>query len=63
MKAWFKSKTVWVGIAVGILGVLQQAAETAPIPDQYSGLVLSIFGVLTVGLRAITTGPIGRRDG
>lgn len=54
MKKWLKSRTMWVGFGVGMLGVLQATAETAPLDPQFQGLVTGAIGVLMMGLRTIT---------
>lgn len=58
MKSWLKSKTVWLGFGVGILGVVQATLETAPIPEPWGGLALGVLGAAIVTLRALTTEPI-----
>lgn len=58
MKSWIKSKTVWLGIAVGVLGVVQTTLETAPLPEPWGGLGLTALGALIVTLRGLTTQPI-----
>lgn len=62
MKRWIQSKTMWAGFAMGLIGLLQSAAETAPIPQQYDGLVMAAFGAITMILRAVTTTAIGNGD-
>lgn len=58
MKSWVKSKTVWLGFGVGLLGVIQATLETAPIPEPWGGLALGVLGAAIVALRAITSQPI-----
>lgn len=62
MKDWAKSKTVWFGLAVGVLGAIQTTLQTAPIPEPWGGLVLAGIGAAIVALRAVTTQPIGRGE-
>lgn len=62
MKAWFRSKTVWLGLAVGVLGVVQTTLQTAPIPEPWGGLGMAILGAGIVALRKMTTQPIGAED-
>lgn len=58
MKAWFKSKTVWLGFTVGMLGVVQGTLETAPIPEPFGALALGVLGAVIVALRGVTTEAI-----
>lgn len=60
MKSWAKSKTMWVGFAVGILGVVQSTLESAPMDAQTSGMVMGAIGAVMMFLRTITTQPIGK---
>ena len=63
MKAWFKSKTMWVAFGVGFLGLIQTTMETAPIPEAYAGIVIGVIGLAIGALRAVTTKAIGTADG
>lgn len=63
MKSWIKSKTVWLGVGVGFLGVIQTTLETAPIPEPWGGLALSLLGAAIVALRAMTTTGITTGSG
>lgn len=63
MKAWFKSKTLWLAAAVGLLGLIQTLAETAPIPEAYTGLVATAIGLAIAALRAVTSKSLGAADG
>ena len=60
MKEWFKSKTMWAGFVMGLVGLLQQTAEAAPIPQQWDGLVMAAFGAITMVLRSVTSTSIGK---
>lgn len=55
MKAWFKSKTMWAGFALGLLGLVQATLQTAPMEAQTQGLVLGGVGALMMFLRSITS--------
>jgi len=59
MKSWLKSRTMWAGFVMGIIGLLQQTAEAAPIPEQYDGLVMAAFGAITMILRSVTNTAVG----
>lgn len=63
MKAWFKSKTLWVAFGIGFLGLIQTTMETAPIPEAYAGLVTIGIGFVVGVLRAVTTKAVGAADG
>ncbi len=59
MKKWYKSKTVWMGVIVAVLGVLEYLQSS-----NWMDLKTTVIGALVVFLRAITALPIGgpRRD-
>jgi hypothetical protein len=61
MKNWIKSKTMWVGFAVGFLGLVQATLETSPLDPQYQGLITGGIGVAMMGLRVITTKPLAEK--
>ena len=50
---------MWAGFVMGIIGLLQQTAEAAPIPEQYDGLVMAAFGAITMILRSVTNTAVG----
>lgn len=55
-------KTLIVGAAVAVLGVLETFDVTNIldfIPDQYDPLVVSGVGFLMIVLRLVTKGPVG----
>jgi len=58
MKKWFKSKSVWLGLATVTAGALtvgiQQTLGTNPMPEPWNGIVLGIVGAAAVYLRTIT---------
>jgi hypothetical protein len=61
MKQYFKSKTVWLGIAVGALGLVQATLAASPMDTSYSGAVLGGIGALIVWLRSMTVTPISAK--
>jgi hypothetical protein len=61
MKNWIKSKTMWVGFGVGLLGLIQATLETSPLDPQYQGLITGGIGVAMMGLRVITTKPLAEK--
>lgn len=54
----FKSRTVWMGIGLTILGVLQTFATDLPIRPLYQGLFAAIIGILIIVLRFDTNDAI-----
>ena len=60
MKSYFKSKTMWVGFAVGVLGLIQTTMESAPLDPQVSGMVMGGIGAVMMFLRSITTEAVGK---
>lgn len=52
-----KSKTSWFGVALLVLGFLEQNSQLLEtvVPTQYFGLFMSGVGFLTILLRTITT--------
>lgn len=63
MKSWFRSKTLWVNVVIGIVGVLVAALETSPLDPTIVGGIVSVFGAANLYLRSITTTAIGKSDG
>jgi len=57
-------KTIIIGAAVALLGVLETVDVTnilGLIPDQYDPLVVSAVGTLMIILRLITNTPAGKK--
>ena len=59
LKKWFTSKTNWFGLAVLVMGSVQEWLASAPIPEEYQGFVTMAVGGGIMVLRKLTTGPIG----
>ena len=59
MKTWFTSRTNWLGLAVLVMGSMQEWLASAPIPQEYVGFVTMGTGAAIMVLRKLTTGPIG----
>lgn len=59
MKSYLKSKTMWLNLAVGLIGVITAIVADAPLDAQTSGFVLSGLGAVNMFLRSITTEAIG----
>lgn len=61
---FLKSKTIWTGASVALLGLLEAFKITdfaAFIPDNLEPLVVSGIGFLIVVLRLMTTQPISEK--
>lgn len=59
----FKSKTVWLGLAVTVLSWVQQVVSGAPIPAELVSVVGTVIGGLIVWLRALTTKSLEEKAG
>ena len=59
MKSFLKSKTMWLGFATGIVGLITATMQDAPLDPQISGMVLGALGAISMFLRSITTTAIG----
>jgi len=58
-KPWYKSKTIIVSIVVQILAVLELCTEGSVVPESWMPSILLVMGMLQMGLRVVTTGPLG----
>jgi hypothetical protein len=58
IKQALKSKTVWLGIALAVVSLLQGYVGYLPTPA-IQATVGSVFAALIVILRALTTMPLG----
>ena len=59
MKSYFKSKTIWLNFATGIIGLVTAMLGDAPFEPQTMGLVMGGLGAVNMFLRSITTEAIG----
>ena len=59
MKTWLKSKTIWVNLAVTILGGIITMVQSAPFDPAVIGIAVTILGAVNVYLRTITDTAIG----
>jgi hypothetical protein len=58
-KAWYASKTVWLGILEILIGILDAVATFLATGDLSStALVTLTSGILTIVLRKLTTQPL-----
>lgn len=53
-----KSKTVWFGLAIGVLSVLQSSLSQVGLTPEQLSVVGPIVGTLIIALRAVTTQPL-----
>jgi hypothetical protein len=61
MKPWYKSKTVWANVFTLISsGALVLTPLQEFIPSINYAIALSVVALGNIGLRLITTGPVGR---
>ena len=56
-----KSKTIWFGVAVSILGVVEANLGLFNLSPQAQGLVAMGIGIGIIVLRAITTMPLSEK--
>lgn len=54
-------RTLLVGVAAIALGVLEHLKVADLVPDKYDDLALSAVGLLMIGLRLITSTPVGKK--
>ncbi len=54
-----KSKTIWAGALTAVAGVVQYVVPF--IPPQYAPLALAASGLVTAGLRTITSKPLSEK--
>lgn len=66
LKGWrtvlFGGAITVAGAALDILNALQLVDVTPLLPPEHALRIIAIIGVVTVVLRAVTTGRIGQRD-
>jgi uncharacterized membrane protein YkgB len=60
VKAWERSRLVWLGIISTVIGVIEVVAKDTVLTDEAKAWALVVVGVLTVVLRALTTTAIGK---
>lgn len=59
----FKSRTVWLGLAITVLSWVQQVVSGAAIPAEVVSVVGTVIGGLIVWLRALTTKSLADKAG
>jgi len=55
MKPWYQSKTLWVAVITGIIGVATVVTGEGMVNEQVAGGILVAVGLLNAILRMITT--------
>lgn len=61
MKPWYRSRTIWINsltVAIALVAVLQGS----PLFARYSEALLLVNALMNVGLRFVTTQPLGAED-
>ena len=58
LKRAYKSKTVWFGIAVGVLSVLQEFIFNLPVSPTMQALIGCVMAIIIVLLRFVTVVPL-----
>lgn len=56
MKSWYKSKTIWIAVIQGILGVIVAVGQTFP----EAGYFLIVKTFLDIVLRTVTSEAVGK---
>jgi hypothetical protein len=62
VKAWERSRLVWLGIISTVIGVVEVLAKDTILTDEAKAWALVVVGMLTVVLRALTTTAIGKGE-
>lgn len=58
MLQYLKSKTVWLGLLVTVLGWVQSTVFDAGVAPEHLGVVGTMLGAVIVWLRKLTTEPL-----
>ena len=59
-KKWWQSKTLIVNALTGIAGVLTALTSDKALDPQVIGYLITLLGLVNMGLRMITDKPIGK---
>lgn len=65
LKGSLYSKSAWLGLLITSLGLLEQFYPTLIsqlIPNEYAGMVASLFGIIIWLLRWVTTKPLDEKE-
>jgi len=60
MKQWYHSKTMWLNLATGVIGVVITTISESPIDPKVAGMVVSGLSAVNMFLRSITSQGIGK---
>ena len=60
MKEFWKSKTMWINFAIGVVALVIATLETAPIEPKTAAMVLGGLSSVNMFLRSITSTAIGK---
>ena len=61
-KAWYKSKTIWMGMITALVAALVQFQVVLENADGVPSWLLGIVGAAIILLRMVTKQPIGGSD-
>ena len=62
IKAWYKSKTIWFNLALGMVGVLEASTGTLkPLLGDHYGVVMLGVAMAGMMLRTVSTTEIGKK--
>jgi len=61
MKSAFKSKTIWLGLAIACIPLLEWA-QTLPLTPTQSSVVTTVLGLLVILNRFKTNTAIGKEE-
>jgi putative Mn2+ efflux pump MntP len=59
-KEWYKSKTIWIAVAQGALGIL--IATTDVVPKEWVAVILFAKMGLDMIIRSLTAQPLGNNE-
>jgi len=58
MKRWWKSKTIWLAVFTGVMGVGQAMLDSGLMGQDASGYAMIVVAVAAAALRFVTTEPV-----
>lgn len=62
VKSWYKSRTFWFAVLTILAGVGLQLADL-PALESVKPYILVVVGAINMGLRFVTTQPVGGSNG
>ena len=61
-KAWYKSKTIWFNLALGLIGVLEASTGTLkPLLGDHYGLAMMAVAMAGMVLRTVSTATLEKK--